>query len=583
MAAAAAAPPSRAVEFPIEIRSESSRQQHKQKTQRETPETLFKDCSTLNGRRTTTNLLFYTERSTAWHSAMRKYFTHTTKRGICKGSQIYIFEEAEKDSENRLLTVNLYQNAQKPTVQPQLLNHYKLREKQSPPHHPTVTVQHSAPSANTAPPPSPRLHSTVAEIRNSLSLLEVELVELREHIHTHISTSTDMRFLRDQLSLTTNQLQELKGDIENLRQEKEALKNELTNVRVNTTKELEQVKQELKREIVSLKDELHQRDTTIKTLKTQMETPTKQLNTTHTALQPSPSTSQPSNTQNLPITQQDHPEPPSETPRTPPKKVRNPTAEETAEQHSSRPCTGKDIDVAVLIDSNGKFLQEDKLFPGQTTSKIWCPKIRDAHRIISDPNLGTPKYFIIHTGTNDLRLEQERVGGLVCRVAERAAESFPNAKIIISTLLPRKDFHPATIQRVNADISRGCALLPNVHLAHHSTITPYHLYDHVHLNKHMIKEFARTLKDVAQGRHSYSVQQHRAESLKPQHHHHRYTAISPVVYKHYLRARHLPGQCSPPQPTLRAPPPIIFFSCVLLPDQHLLELLCAVLGPSVGS
>ncbi|KAL6485950.1 hypothetical protein MHYP_G00053420 [Metynnis hypsauchen] len=271
-------------------------------------------------------------------------------------------------------------------------------------------------------------------------------------------------------------------------------------------------------------------------------------------MEPSPSTSQPSNTQNLPITQQDHPEPPSETPRTPPKKVRNPTAEETAEQHSSRPCTGKDIDVAVLIDSNGKFLQEDKLFPGQTTSKIWCPKIRDAHRIISDPNLGTPKYIIIHTGTNDLRLEQERVGGLVCRVAERAAESFPNAKIIISTLLPRKDFHPATIQRVNADISRGCALLPNVHLAHHSTITPYHLYDHVHLNKHMIKEFARTLKDVAQGRHSYSVQQHRAESLKPQHHHHRYTAISPVVYKHYLRPRHLPGQRSPPQPTLRAPP-----------------------------
>ncbi|KAL6469704.1 hypothetical protein MHYP_G00208230 [Metynnis hypsauchen] len=62
-----------------------------------------------------------------------------------------------------------------------------------------------------------------AEIRNSLSLLEVELVELREHIHTHISTSTDMSFLRDQLSQTTIQLkmsiQELKGDLENLLQD----------------------------------------------------------------------------------------------------------------------------------------------------------------------------------------------------------------------------------------------------------------------------------------------------------------------------------------------------------------------------
>ncbi|KAJ8332751.1 hypothetical protein SKAU_G00425400 [Synaphobranchus kaupii] len=95
-----------------------------------------------------------------------------------------------------------------------------------------------------------------------------------------------------------------------------------------------------------------------------------------------------------------------------------------------------------------------------------------------------PRYIIIHTGTNDLRSEQERVGGLVCRVAERATEAFPNSKIILSTLLPRKDFHPATIQRVNADITRGCALLPNVHLAHHSTISPHDLYDHVHLNKH---------------------------------------------------------------------------------------------------
>ncbi|KAJ8373964.1 hypothetical protein SKAU_G00045440 [Synaphobranchus kaupii] len=119
---------------------------------------------------------------------------------------------------------------------------------------------------------------------------------------------------------------------------------------------------------------------------------------------------------------------------------------------------------------------------------MWCPKTQDAFRILSDPKFGTPTYIIIHTGTNDLRSEQERVGGLVCRVAERATEAFPNSKIILSTLLPRKDFHPATIQRVNADITRGCALLPNVHLAHHSTILPHDLYDHVHLNKHALTE-----------------------------------------------------------------------------------------------
>ncbi|KAJ8369692.1 hypothetical protein SKAU_G00097200 [Synaphobranchus kaupii] len=102
------------------------------------------------------------------------------------------------------------------------------------------------------------------------------------------------------------------------------------------------------------------------------------------------------------------------------------------------------------------------------------------------------RHIIIHTGTNDLRAEQKRVGSRVRRVAERATETFPNAKITISSLLPRKDFHSLTIQRVNAEISRGCALLPNVHLAHHPTIGPWDLYDHVHLDKAAVREFAKT-------------------------------------------------------------------------------------------
>ncbi|KAJ8377144.1 hypothetical protein SKAU_G00077240 [Synaphobranchus kaupii] len=56
-------------------------------------------------------------------------------------------------------------------------------------------------------------------------------------------------------------------------------------------------------------------------------------------------------------------------------------------------------------------------------------------------------------------------------------------------------------QRVNAEISRGCALLPNVHLAHYPTIGHWDLYDHVHLDEAAVREFTKTLKDVALGRH----------------------------------------------------------------------------------
>ncbi len=130
-----------------------------------------------------------------------------------------------------------------------------------------------------------------------------------------------------------------------------------------------------------------------------------------------------------------------------------------------------EADIAILMDSNGKFLQEEKLFPGRKTTKLWCPKTGDALRILSDSSFGTPSHIIIHTGTNDLRREQERVGQLICRVAEKATETYPNTKITISTLLPRRDIHPDTIQRVNADISKGCARLPNVYLAHHPSLT----------------------------------------------------------------------------------------------------------------
>jgi hypothetical protein len=39
-------------------------------------------------------------------------------------------------------------------------------------------------------------------------------------------------------------------------------------------------------------------------------------------------------------------------------------------------------------------------------------------------------------------------------VIEKASPTFPNAQVVISTLLLRKEFHPATIQRKNASISR---------------------------------------------------------------------------------------------------------------------------------
>ncbi|KAL6467768.1 hypothetical protein MHYP_G00234450 [Metynnis hypsauchen] len=49
------------------------------------------------------------------------------------------------------------------------------------------------------------------------------------------------------------------------------------------------------------------------------------------------------------------------------------------------------------------------------------------------------------------------------------------------------------------EINRGCATLPNIHLAYHPTITPRDMYDRLHLHTDRVRIFAKTLKDAALG------------------------------------------------------------------------------------
>ena len=79
---------------------------------------------------------------------------------------------------------------------------------------------------------------------------------------------------------------------------------------------------------------------------------------------------------------------------------------------------------------------------------------------------------------------------------EQANKEFPDTCIVISTLLPRTDIPPHVIHDINMEIRRGCAILPNIHLALHPTIGTWDLYDGFSLHKEKVKIFAKTLKDT---------------------------------------------------------------------------------------
>ncbi|KAJ8273846.1 hypothetical protein GJAV_G00106140 [Gymnothorax javanicus] len=175
--------------------------------------------------------------------------------------------------------------------------------------------------------------------------------------------------------------------------------------------------------------------------------------------------------------------------------------ETSTSPHSTRPAQQRRRQtLSSSLTQWKKFLNEKKLFPTHNVAKIWCPNTHQAIGLLSEERLGSPSHIIIHTGTNDLRSQQERVSEALNRVIEKASTTFPSSRVVISTLLPRKDFHPDTIHRINSSLSRDCARRPNVHLAHHPTLDISCLYDHVHLFKNTVPIFAQTLKNVALNR-----------------------------------------------------------------------------------
>ncbi len=188
------------------------------------------------------------------------------------------------------------------------------------------------------------------------------------------------------------------------------------------------------RELACFKVELQQRDRQIETLTTQMRCLSTPANAPK-APPPSPTPTQPNFSSTPPAsTKPSHPsnsQREAETPATP----RNPSEKhysynpswETASENRGWHCHPRGLQWEVPT-------RRKTVVP----KNRWCPQNSFWLQLWH-----TLTYHHTHRH-NDLRREQERVGQLICRVAEKAPETYPNTKITIYTLLPRKDIHPDT-------------------------------------------------------------------------------------------------------------------------------------------
>uniref|UniRef100_A0A672KDD4 SGNH hydrolase-type esterase domain-containing protein n=1 Tax=Sinocyclocheilus grahami TaxID=75366 RepID=A0A672KDD4_SINGR len=155
--------------------------------------------------------------------------------------------------------------------------------------------------------------------------------------------------------------------------------------------------------------------------------------------------------------------------------------------------------VLLLMDSIGKNIEPQKLFPRQRVLALHCRNTERVHELFTNDDLGSPQCIIIHTGTNDLHRLNEGTAKAMHEMAEKASQTFPTSRVLISTLLPRLDVPPSVIDQINEEVRHSCSSLPNVHLVHHSSVRPWHLYDGLHLNQDGVRIFAKAIKDVALG------------------------------------------------------------------------------------
>ena len=165
------------------------------------------------------------------------------------------------------------------------------------------------------------------------------------------------------------------------------------------------------------------------------------------------------------------------------------------------PQINKKASSVILCDSNGKYLRLNKLCPNRQVTYYRCPTITSGNEIISKLPPDSPEMILIHTGTNDLETTKtaDLLASKISNLVNTTAKEFPSAKMIYSSLLPRRDVPFNEISKTNSLIEKVCSRITNVHLFEHSYLNISQqniLHDQKHLNQDGVKLFAKNLKDA---------------------------------------------------------------------------------------
>ena len=161
--------------------------------------------------------------------------------------------------------------------------------------------------------------------------------------------------------------------------------------------------------------------------------------------------------------------------------------DETDFKTKTKNITVFDHDLVILMDSNGKEIITQKLYPNYSVKKVPCMTIDKCFQIMNESKFKKePKIVLLHFGTNDIEHnDQETVTDDLVEITNLICRRLPLSKIIISALLPRKDSFNQVVNEINSSVLKQIRLLPNAHFLSHQNIYSSGatlLRDNKHLN-----------------------------------------------------------------------------------------------------
>ena len=159
---------------------------------------------------------------------------------------------------------------------------------------------------------------------------------------------------------------------------------------------------------------------------------------------------------------------------------------------------GRDIDVIFCMDSNSKYIRFKKLWTMKNTVRRRCYTQQGLSQYISELGPASLKYFLINVGVNDIdRMSGNDVYAEIVKNIDALKEKFPNIKIILAELTPRKDDKDAEVDICNKLINELARLDENIFVASHDTLRGdknKFLADNKHISRKTIGVFVVNLK-----------------------------------------------------------------------------------------